>query len=66
MDVDAEEDDLPSCVVSFLGCLIRIVRLNRTVDTSIEAPPSFMPQRHYCDITGLEVRYYLYAINPLD
>jgi hypothetical protein len=25
------------------------------IDSSIEAPPSFMPQRHYCDITGLEV-----------
>jgi len=24
---------------------------------SIEAPPSFMPQRHYCDITGLEAPY---------
>ncbi|PFH47696.1 hypothetical protein AMATHDRAFT_50112 [Amanita thiersii Skay4041] len=23
--------------------------------TSIEAPPSVWPQRHYCDITGLEV-----------
>ncbi|KAJ7083630.1 hypothetical protein B0H15DRAFT_850205 [Mycena belliarum] len=25
--------------------------------TSIEAPPSLMPQRHYCDITGLEAPY---------
>ncbi|KIM72848.1 hypothetical protein PILCRDRAFT_737092 [Piloderma croceum F 1598] len=25
--------------------------------SSIEAPPSFMPQRHYCDITGLEAPY---------
>jgi len=24
---------------------------------SIEAPPSLMPQRHYCDITGLEAPY---------
>ncbi|KAI0041363.1 hypothetical protein FA95DRAFT_1584763 [Auriscalpium vulgare] len=24
---------------------------------SIEAPPSFLPQRHYCDITGLEAPY---------
>ncbi|KZP11665.1 hypothetical protein FIBSPDRAFT_799995 [Athelia psychrophila] len=24
---------------------------------AIEAPPSFMPQRHYCDITGLEAPY---------
>lgn len=25
------------------------------VDASIEAPPSVLPQRRYCDITGLEV-----------
>ncbi|TCD66892.1 chromatin-remodeling complex subunit ies6 [Steccherinum ochraceum] len=25
--------------------------------TSIEAPPSVLPQRHYCDITGLEAPY---------
>lgn len=25
------------------------------LDSSIEAPPSVLPQRHYCDITGLEV-----------
>ena len=24
-------------------------------DTSIEAPPSVLPQSRYCDITGLEV-----------
>ncbi|KAF8590697.1 hypothetical protein K439DRAFT_43555 [Ramaria rubella] len=25
--------------------------------TSIEAPPSVLPQKHYCDITGLEAPY---------
>ncbi|KAJ7703799.1 hypothetical protein B0H16DRAFT_1347038, partial [Mycena metata] len=25
--------------------------------TSIEAPPSLLPQKHYCDITGLEAPY---------
>ncbi|KAG5635329.1 hypothetical protein H0H81_011703 [Sphagnurus paluster] len=25
--------------------------------TSIEAPPSLMPPKHYCDITGLEAPY---------
>ncbi|KAK7457061.1 chromatin-remodeling complex subunit ies6 [Stygiomarasmius scandens] len=24
---------------------------------SIEAPPSFLPQKHYCDLTGLEAPY---------
>lgn len=26
------------------------------VDASIEAPPSLLPMKHYCDVTGLEVR----------
>lgn len=26
----------------------------RLADLSIEAPPSLIPARHYCDITGLE------------
>ncbi|KAJ7718346.1 hypothetical protein B0H16DRAFT_1609422 [Mycena metata] len=25
--------------------------------TSIEAPPLLLPQKHYCDITGLEAPY---------
>ena len=28
---------------------------NFYADTSIEAPPSVWPQKHYCGITGLEV-----------
>ena len=28
-------------------------------DTSIEAPPSLLPARKYCDITGLEARILL-------
>jgi hypothetical protein len=30
--------------------------LTEHLDLSIEAPPSVLPQRRYCDITGLEVR----------
>ncbi|TEB18709.1 hypothetical protein FA13DRAFT_1745325, partial [Coprinellus micaceus] len=30
---------------------------SRVSDSSIEAPPSVLPQRHYCDITGLEAPY---------
>ncbi|KAF8557202.1 hypothetical protein OG21DRAFT_1407540, partial [Imleria badia] len=26
-------------------------------NTSLEAPPSLLPPRHYCDITGLEAPY---------
>lgn len=31
-------------------------------DSSVEAPPSLMPQKRYCDITGLEVR----SLQPVD
>lgn len=31
----------------------------RDTDTSIEAPPSLLPARKYCDITGLEARILL-------
>jgi hypothetical protein len=43
----------------------RVIALARSLinsfiaDTSIEAPPSVLPQNHYCDITGLEVIGYL-------
>lgn len=36
-----------------------LVDANEEISTylSIEAPPSVLPQRHYCDITGLEAPY---------
>ncbi|KAG2122930.1 hypothetical protein DEU56DRAFT_831124 [Suillus clintonianus] len=36
-----------------------LVEANEEMPTylSIEAPPSVLPQRHYCDITGLEAPY---------
>ncbi|CAK5274280.1 unnamed protein product [Mycena citricolor] len=41
------------------GKLWRMKRSFRHVgNTSIEAPPSLLPQQHYCDITGLEVAPY--------
>jgi hypothetical protein len=52
-DEDPEED-LATC--EYTCCLTVLVRtLMLSSDTSIEAPPSFLPQRKYCDITGLEV-----------
>ena len=35
--------------------LLSSILTHGTTDTSIEAPPSVLPPRHYCDITGLEV-----------
>jgi hypothetical protein len=29
---------------------------SRRVDSSVEAPPSLLPPKKYCDVTGLEVR----------
>ena len=62
MDVDGQpaqedplEDDLPTC--EFQGFVLRSCFSSWCVtDASIEAPPSVLPQRRYCDITGLEVR----------
>ena len=61
MDVDGAaavgavvEDDMPSCRRSDAGSCHLAHR--RDPDLSIEAPPSVLPQRRYCDITGLEVR----------
>jgi len=58
MDVDGasttlDEEDVPTC--TFLP-LPNSRRLTLLSDTSIEAPPSLLPPRHYCDITGLHVR----------
>ena len=56
MDVDGDdvaEEDMPSCDCSNL--LFFETYLCILADISIEAPPSLLPQRRYCDITGLEV-----------
>lgn len=50
---DACEDDLPTCEQSVASYVS--IRAHFTIDASIEAPPSVLPQRRYCDITGLEV-----------
>jgi INO80 complex subunit C len=52
MDVDGEEEEIPTCEARRVQNAFD--RLWYT-DTSIEAPPSLLPPRHYCDITGLEV-----------
>ena len=72
MDVDGEggagppdpdalaDEDLPSCTSSPVLVLVRRPHCVRLMcglsDLSIEAPPSVLPQKHYCDITGLEAR----------
>lgn len=51
--VQAEvEEDVPTCkIIRFL----LHAGMTLAADTSIEAPPSLLPPRHYCDITGLDV-----------
>lgn len=34
-------------------------------DTSIEAPPSVLPQKRYCDITGLEASIVLVKVSAI-
>ena len=60
MDVDGAEqtylpdEDMPTCA-SPIPRNSRRSNSVRIADSSIEAPPSVLPQRRYCDITGLEV-----------
>jgi hypothetical protein len=52
MDVDGKEEEIPTCEVD--SCKYLSANL-LSLDSTIEAPPSLWPQKHYCDITGLEV-----------
>jgi len=47
------EEDTPTCKSSYM---CEISYADDVTDTSIEAPPSLLPARKYCDITGLEAR----------
>ena len=51
---EAADEDLPTCSLTSPRETLRSL-LNLCADSSIEAPPSVLPQRKYCDITGLEV-----------
>lgn len=57
MDVDGA----PAAPLEPVFCESRVVwtslcyLLDAMPDSSIEAPPSILPQKKYCDITGLEV-----------
>lgn len=54
VSLDALAEEVPTCNVDPFP--VPQLTLTRTLDTSIEAPPSIWPPKHYCDITGLEVR----------
>lgn len=59
MEVDGAAvagDDMPSCGWPVAFVLTSGLAEDCGIDLSIEAPPSVLPQRRYCDITGLEVR----------
>ncbi|KAJ3727659.1 hypothetical protein F5878DRAFT_613373 [Lentinula raphanica] len=49
MDVDEKVDENHDAAV--------VVEEEIPTYLSIEAPPSFLPQKHYCDITGLKAPY---------
>jgi INO80 complex subunit C len=61
-NADALEEDYPTCE---LGTASVQHCLSVSADISIEAPPSFLPQKKYCDITGLEVCLYLFLRHAL-
>lgn len=57
MDVDIADN--PNKEKNSGSSVSRLVVLDEDIPTytSIEAPPSLLPPRHYCDITGLEAPY---------
>jgi INO80 complex subunit C len=55
MDVDWTEDPEAGACESFSRGHSSNLLMAPTV-TSVDAPPSVVPQKRYCDITGLEVR----------
>lgn len=55
--LDDAEEELPTCLLFCLQVSFQCVSDCEGADSSIEAPPSVLPPRKYCDITGLEVRY---------
>jgi INO80 complex subunit C len=50
------EEDTPTCKPVCLEGPSLLSNWRCDIDTSIEAPPSLLPARKYCDITGLEAR----------
>lgn len=52
----AFEEDTPTCKSSCFKRFTVVFLTGGEIDTSIEAPPSLLPARKYCDITGLEAR----------
>jgi INO80 complex subunit C len=72
MDVDGDGDgnmkqdvneEIPTCLCWTTPTIwgLRAYPPTFYADTSIEAPPSVWPQKHYCDITGLEVGSILHS-----
>jgi hypothetical protein len=55
------EEDTPTC--KFSVRFLVACELMAEADTSIEAPPSLLPARKYCDITGLEVRIHSVSVS---
>lgn len=49
-------EDAPTCIYRLLLAWFFVPSLTGfAADTTIEAPPSVIPHKHLCDITGLEV-----------
>lgn len=54
-DADEEEEEIPTCTRLPFYLYNSRYSFFSIADSSIEAPLSIWPQKHYCDITGLEV-----------
>ena len=66
-DGDADLDERLICCKHLVVC-IKLANSSFTswrvplIDSTIEAPPSLIPQPRYCDITGLEVQGFLHIL----
>ncbi|EIW75863.1 hypothetical protein CONPUDRAFT_169115 [Coniophora puteana RWD-64-598 SS2] len=57
MDVDVKREEGEKAKAKAATPGVVVVEEEVPTYLSIEAPPSLLPQRHYCDITGLEAPY---------
>lgn len=61
MEVDGEESKPKDDDIGFICCkiprkaLVDLFRLTVSLDSTLEAPPSLIPAKKYCDVTGLDV-----------
>ena len=60
-----DEEEAPTCTLWYPPALTSVLSCDFHLDTSIEAPPSILPPKRYCDITGLEVSLTMHVLRQI-